>query len=222
MVSYNITDFIYTPLSISFIAYWGTSFFWLICDLCLDPKYRVPGKINWQLYKTGALYTLVSQIVFTPPILYLLLPLWQIREISTSWDNVYTLSSLKILLCPLIAELVFFYTHKIGHTRFLYKEVHSVHHQWYVTCAVAAAHSHPIEYIFCNLPTFILPALILGLNWYIMNLWFVIATISVVNSHSGYRFEDSIRHAAHHKYYNVNYGPMKILDTIYKTEDVKL
>ena len=51
-----------------------------------------------------------------------------------------------------------------------------------------------------------------------MQLWFIAATISVINSHSGYKTGDAIRHTNHHKYYNRNYGPMKILDKFYKTE----
>lgn len=222
MSSENTTNFIYTPLFLSFCTYWGTSIFWLICDLYIDPKYRIPGKINWKLYKTGAVYTLLSQIIFTPVILYLALPLWKCRAISMDYNDILTLNSFKILLCPLVSEVVFFYTHKLGHTRSLYKRVHSVHHQWIVVCGVSAAHAHPIEYIFCLVPTLLLPPLILGLNWYITNTWFILSIITVVNSHSGYLFEDSIRHAAHHKYYNINYGPMKILDTIYETEDIKL
>ena len=219
---YTETNMIFTPLIINFIIYWGICLFWFICDLYVDPKYRIPGKINWELYRNGAIYTLVSQLVLTPPVLYLLLPLWKWRAISLIYEDMFTIGAFKIFLCPFISEIIFFYTHKLGHTRSLYKAFHSVHHQWIVPCAVSASHAHPLEYLLCNLPTLLVPPLILGLNWYVANLWFVIANVSIVNSHSGYMFEDSIRHAAHHKYYNINYGPMKILDNIYNTEKIKL
>ena len=50
-------------------------------------------------------------------------------------------------------------------------------------------------------------------------MWFIAASISVINSHSGYiSMNGSQRHSDHHKYNNRNYGPLQILDTLYGTE----
>ena len=205
---------------ITFIFYWLTIGFWFLCDLYLDSKYRINGKINWSLYKKSAIYSVLMQLTITPIILYYMIPLWKWRGLDLNYDNFITIETLiKLIICPFISEFVFFYIHKLCHIPYLYKKIHKIHHEWIIPCAVSASYSHPLEYIFCSLPTFILPPFITNLNGYAMQLWFVLALISVINSHSGYKYPNgSIRHKDHHKYNNRNYGPLKILDTIYNTE----
>ena len=211
--------FVYT-LCKTFIIYWLTTGFWYLCDIYIDPKYRVEGLIDWTLYKKSAIQSVIMQLTITPIILYYMIPLWEWRGLDISYDNFITIESLvKLLICPLISEVVFFYTHKLGHTPYLYKKIHRIHHEWIIPCAVSASYSHPLEYIFCNLSSFIIPPFIMNLNGYAMQLWFILASITVINSHSGYRcLNDSIRHTDHHKYNNRNFGPLKILDTLHGTE----
>ena len=105
-----------------------------------------------------------------------------------------------------LGETIFYYLHYLSHF-VCYSKIHKVHHEWTNTCAIAAAYAHPIEYLFVNLPSFLLPPLITGSNWIITIIWFMIATISVVLDHSGYNYiYNSEFHWKHHKYFNVNYG----------------
>ena len=207
-------------LLMTFFFYWFCVGFWFCCDVFADSKYRIKGDINWTLYKKSALYTLVMQITITPTVLYILIPAWKWRGFSLNYDNFISLESfIKIMICPFLSEIIFFYTHKLGHISYIYKRVHKIHHEWVIPCAVSASYCHPLEFIFCNLATFIIPPFIVNLNGYAMRVWFILASLSVINSHSGYKYPNgSIRHKDHHKYHNRNYGPLKILDSIYGTE----
>ena len=201
--------FVFYPILTSAITYWGTSFFWFILDLTLAPLFRVfNDEIDWQLYKKTLIHVFFLQMSTTPIIMTLLIPLWKYRNISTSQDDIFSFNNFfKLLLCPLLSDVVFYYSHKLIHNNYFYKNVHKLHHEWKNPCALCAAYTTFYEYIFCNLPTFLLPPLILGLNWYVANIWFVYATISVTTDHSGYIFfSKSIHHANHHKYTSYNYG----------------
>ena len=197
-----INNLLVKPFIFNFLVYWSYCFFWLICDLYVEPKYRINKEIDWKLYKKSVIYTLLNQIAITPIVLLYMIPLWKWRGISFSFEELSILESLiKLLCCVIFSEIIFFYTHKICHIKLIYQKVHKIHHQWKYPCAVSAAYCHPLEYIFCNLSTLLLPPLIIGLNWYVIQLWFTSATIVVINHHCGYKIiPGSLRHIYHHKF----------------------
>ena len=78
------------PFITNFIVHWIACGTFLLCDLYLDPKYRVPGKIDWTLYKKSIKHVLISQIIITPIVLYLLIPVWKWRGISMDYNNLFT------------------------------------------------------------------------------------------------------------------------------------
>ena len=49
-----------------------------------------------------------------------------------------------------------------------------------------------------------------------MVIWFILATIFVTNTHSGYWWAYATKHDDHHRYFNVNYG-IFITDKIFGT-----
>ena len=212
MLTINMNDiqiFVIIPMIYSGLSYWLMSFFWFILDNYQAPLGRIEGgeKIDWNLYKKTTKHVLCLHS-FTPIILYLLIPIWRYINIDTTSNTLFTLLTfIKFLLCPFISDFIFYYSHKLIHNKYYYKHIHKVHHEWTIPCGVAASYSSCIEYILCNLPTFLLPPMILKLNWIAANLWFIISTINVVNNHSGYIFlESSIHHTNHHRYKKNNYG----------------
>ena len=211
--------FVFYPILISATTYWGLSFFWFILDLELAPLYRIANdKIDWKLYKKTAIYVFFLQISTTPFVMISFIPLWKWRNISTSFDDIFSIINfVKLLFCPLLSDIVFYYSHRLIHNNYFYKSVHKLHHEWKNPCALCAAYTTYVEYILCNLPTFLLPPFILGLNWYYANFWFIYATIGIITDHSGYTFfSKSIHHAKHHRYTNYNYGT-SLLDSFNNT-----
>ena len=208
--------FIIFPIAITAFAYWGTSFLWFILDFAIAPEHRVNKyPIDWNLYKKTALHVFYMQMSVTPVVMYTLIPVWKYIEINTTlWDLFTFYTAIKLLITPVLSDITFYYLHRITHLSFFYKNVHQLHHEWKTPSAVCAAYTTYYEFTFCNLPTFLLPVFILRLNWYAANLWFIFATVNVVNDHSGYVFfERSVHHALHHKFVNYNYGS-KYLDII--------
>ncbi len=215
----DIYTFVISPMIYSGLVYWILSGFYLLLDINLAPKYRIEGgeKINWKLYKKTIKHVLFLHSI-TPIVLYFYIPLWKYRNIDLQRENFLTLNTfIRFAFCPILSDIIFYSFHYICHLNFLYKHVHKKHHEWIVPCAVAASYTTIYEYIFCNLQTFLLPPLILNMNWYGANLWFIYSTIHVINDHSGYVFlKSSIHHTNHHKFQKFNYGSNnldKLLDT---------
>ena len=152
-----------------------------------------------------------------------MIPLWKHRRVDTEWETLFTkTNAFKLCLCPYISDVVFYITHRICHVGFLYTSVHKTHHEWVVPCALAASYTTIYEFVFCNLPVFLLPPLIVNINWYGAQAWFIFATAHVINDHSGYVFlKNSIHHADHHKYGKFNFASPE-LDTLMRTKKRKL
>ena len=205
--------FVATPFIFSAVTYWGLSGFWFIVDIVLPPKWRIPGgqKIDWALYKKSAIQVAWLHST-TPFMLCAIIPLWKYRGIDTTWDSFFTIETLvKLGICPIMGMILFYMGHYIGHLSLFYKTVHKKHHEWIVPCAVAASYTTFYDYTFFNVPIFLLPPLILNLNWNASLIWFVFSTFNIVNDHSGYIFvPGSVYHTKHHKYqnYNLSYPPL--------------
>jgi sterol desaturase/sphingolipid hydroxylase (fatty acid hydroxylase superfamily) len=215
----NMTDiqtFVIKPFLCSFSIYWGLSFIFFLCDSNLDnKKYRIEPGIDWNLYKKTFYHVIYLQFVYSLPIMYILIPFWKWRNITIEYNDSNYIDWMKLVACGLLGESIFFYHHYWSHF-IMYSKVHKVHHEWKHTCALAAAYAHPLEYVFVSLPSFLIPPMITGINWYLANIWFMIATTSVVIDHSGYNIISASKfHWDHHKYSNVNYGTNTIGEVIH-------
>lgn len=108
-------------------------------------------------------------------------------------------------------EIVFYYIHRLFHTSFFIK-IHKKHHYWISPTPWESIYSSCLENIFLNLfPTLSAP-LLCKLNIWYLNLWICLSTLSAVISHS-----NNTRHSLHHKYFNVNYGVIGLMDYIHNT-----
>jgi len=127
---------------------------------------------------------------------------------------------LEFLAILLLFEVFFFYSHLTLHQKPFYKLFHKLHHHYTAPIAPAAHYAHWVEHLVSNTIAPILPGIIIGAHPVTVNVWFLLATMTVVCSHSGYgRYAiiTSEEHDLHHKYFTVNYGTLTFLDWLHGT-----
>lgn len=143
--------------------------------------------------------------------------LWAYANGYAPWltfaQNPWTLA-IVALVVPIIHEFHFFCIHRLIHTPFLYKWVHSVHHNSVNPSPWSSLSMHPVEH-FLYLGTAFYH-LILPSNPIIMLYQLHYAGFGAIPGHVGFdkvevgdeKLVDShaYAHYLHHKYFEVNYG----------------
>lgn len=89
-------------------------------------------------------------------------------------------------VCYLMREITFYYSHRIFHTKFLYKIIHKRHHQWTAPIAVTAIYCHPIEHLVSNIMPTAVGLQIMRSHLFTWWLYVGLATVETLTSHSGY------------------------------------
>jgi len=215
---------------VSSIVYWGAGCLFLLCDITLKPEvlrqYKIQPGTNEPLdgEKFKKLLKTISLNWFTinPVFSYCFYRLHLMRGIPDvtilpSFHRV--LAELVVIL--LVEEVVFYYSHWILHHRRLYKHIHKKHHEWTASIALVAVYAHPVEHVVSNLLPVALGPLIVGSHPATMWLWFSIALLSTLNSHSGYHLPflpSPEAHDFHHLKFNQCYGVLGILDYLHGTD----
>nr|VDD17146.1 unnamed protein product [Brassica rapa] len=104
-----------------------------------------------------------------------------------SWKEV----SAQILFYFIIEDFVFYWGHRILHTKWLYKTVHSVHHEYATPFGLTSEYAHPAEILFLGFATIVGPALT-GPHLITLWLWMVLRVLETVEAHCGYHFPWSL------------------------------
>ncbi|KAK6643560.1 hypothetical protein RUM43_005070 [Polyplax serrata] len=193
------------------ITYWVVGGIYTFFDLTNKPEvlrqYKVqPGTnepITYKnLFKILGL-VLFNQIVVTVPLSMYLgkAMIWRgtpgLRELPPFYEMI-----LHVVLCVLIEEVAFYYSHRLLHHRRIYKYIHKRHHEWTAPISIVALYSNPIEHIFSNVLPVFLGIFILKSHLATAWLWFSLAIAFTLSEHSGYHlpfFPSSEAHDFHHK-----------------------
>lgn len=110
------------------------------------------------------------------------------------------------LAVPLIRDMHFYLAHRLIHTRFLYKYIHSVHHRNTDIEPFSGLCMHPCEHLYyftCYAPLLLIKHHPFVLFWMGMH-----TVLTPAASHSGYEdhFSADLYHYCHHRYYECNYA----------------
>ena len=174
-------------------------------------NYRTNTKVTRKKLKNtverNMFYTMLSQIVFFGMLPY-------------GWiDPGYTV--FRMAISVIVAEILFFYTHRLLHHPKLYK-YHKTHHEFVDPSAYAALYCHPFEAVFSNHLAVAVGPMIVGMSLFEIGIWSVLCAVNTIKAHSGLRIKyfNSRYHDRHHDYRKVNFGFLYILDILHGTCDL--
>jgi sterol desaturase/sphingolipid hydroxylase (fatty acid hydroxylase superfamily) len=96
----------------------------------------------------------------------------------------------QITFCMIVEDTVFYWTHRLMHTSYLYKNIHKKHHEYKHTIGIAAEYAHPVEFVLSNMVPTGAGLVLLGkrchvFTWY---MWLVIRVLETTDAHCGYEF----------------------------------
>ncbi|KAJ9599670.1 hypothetical protein L9F63_026482, partial [Diploptera punctata] len=213
-------------------VYWIFGAVYTILDVTNKPaalrRYKIQPGTN-EPVDTKRLMKVIGWVVFNQvivglPIAYLSYKFmtWRgfppLRELPTFH---WVLAEMAVHI--LLEEIGFYYSHRLLHSRYLYRFIHKRHHEWTAPIAVTAIYCHPIEHIFSNLLPPFLGVFIMGSHVATAWLWFSLAILSTLNAHSGYHlpfFPSPEAHDFHHlKIFTWKcFGVLGVLDRLHGTD----
>jgi len=164
--------------------------------------------------------TVIHQIssIFLVPILYYIFNYFghiDIHGPRPSWSIIL----FQLALFILSEDTIFFWTHYLLHTPWLYQNIHKKHHVYKQPTGVTAVLSDPIEGIQSQLALWFMPVFLGNTHLFTLCLWLGLRVYQTVLAHSGYNFPyistqywlpelmpGAIAHDFHHQHGKWNYG----------------
>nr|XP_045613309.1 fatty acid hydroxylase domain-containing protein 2-like isoform X2 [Procambarus clarkii] len=222
---------VYGTTIVSYIVYWTVGSIYTLVDLTNKPAFLKRYKIQPGTNEPIELKKLVKCIVWVNinqtivSILFSMLCyyLMSLRGFDQSTQlPTFHWVLFELIVCILLEEIGFYYSHRLFHHRLLYKHFHKLHHEWQSPIAITAIYAHPLEHILSNMAPVFLGPLVMGSHVATIWLWVSLALLSTLNAHSGYHlpfFPSPEAHDFHHLKFNQCYGVLGVLDLLHGTDD---
>jgi len=181
------------------LAVWGAAS--LMLRRKLLPRFMVAaGKApDPELTRRARREVLVQgQLLFPLLCYFAVYPVWvRAGGRMAGWDSPLQLAW-HVLVFILVEDTIFYWVHRLLHTRVLFRHVHARHHRFRHVRGFVAEYAHPLENA-TNFVAFFLGPILLGSPFAIVVVWIVVRMFETVEAHSGYAFTGaSSRHAFHH------------------------
>ncbi|XP_059622725.1 fatty acid hydroxylase domain-containing protein 2-like [Phlebotomus argentipes] len=227
----GFTLWVTVPFIWTFVLYWTVGGLYLLMDITEKPaflrKYKIQPGTNEPMNReklTKLLKTvLFNQFVIGFPMAFLN---WHVMKERVDMNVVELFPSparilLDLIVCLLLNEIGFYYSHRLLHSRLLYKIIHKKHHEWTAPIAISAMYCNPIEHTFSNLVPPFLGLFVMRSHPATAWIWFSIAIMGTLNDHSDYHFPllpSPEAHDFHHLKFNNCYGVIGLLDWLHGTD----
>ncbi len=207
MVSYFLILFL-----LHFVTYWTVSLLFLIVDWF----YLNKSHINWKKYPKAIKVSLLNQLTISLPTIYLFDDL--INDSIDLTSNSWFLYGVKIFIILNLSNIFFYISHRLLHTKWFFNKIHYKHHEFIDPIACATLYAHPIEHLFSNVLSFVIPIILVGTTFNtILCLLFAGTVISMI-AHIKYKILPITNgHLVHHKLFKYNYGFGDYLDKLFGT-----
>ncbi|KAF7823674.1 methylsterol monooxygenase 2-2 [Senna tora] len=170
----------------------GLPFIWLERAGWLS-KYKIQAKNNTPAAQEKCIVRLLLyHFGVNLPVMIFSYPVFRFMGMRSSlplpsWKVILT----QIIFYFILEDFVFYWGHRVLHTKWLYKHVHSVHHEYATPFGLTSEYAHPAEILFLGFATIIGPA-ITGPHLFTLWLWMVLRVLETVEAHSGYHFPWSL------------------------------
>jgi fatty acid hydroxylase domain-containing protein 2 len=133
----------------------------------------------------------------------------------------FTILIRDLLIAHTLFDVGFYILHRAMHTKYFYKRIHKIHHEWKAPIGLVAIYAHPTEHLITNLLPPMLGPVTMTSNVCTLWIWFATVAISTVSDHSGYHLpflKSPEFHDHHHVTFTECFGSCGIMDFIFGTD----
>jgi sterol desaturase/sphingolipid hydroxylase (fatty acid hydroxylase superfamily) len=142
---------------------------------------------------------LFGQALFPVVCYFAIYPLWTLTggRMTGQWPPLPHVVGY-LLAFIAVEDTIFYFSHRLMHTRWLFSHVHYRHHRFRIVRVPVAEFAHPLENLI-NLIALFAGPVALGAPFPVVALWMVVRIAETVEAHSGYALSPvSSRHSFHH------------------------
>lgn len=198
------------------LAVWGSvAFFGALRKWKLAEQHRITQKdpdpkIVRELFSEAIADHVVVQWLF---IYFVMAPLYNRvtglggNFASASLPSTFTMVW-QLLVCVVLEDAIFYWTHRALHHKAIYKHVHHEHHKIKINHVLASQHAHILEKLIGNSLPFWAPCMLLDVHCVTLMAWTLLQITESSEAHSGYDLpwspfvltRDGGRHDFHHSH----------------------